>query len=559
MSSNLTTFTLNQSPRAAELLPVLTPEQLSRLEAHGATRRVTKGETLFRAGSPATQFFAVRSGAIDAVRPDGEIESTLAHYGPNMFTGEINLLSGRPGFAHIRVVESGEVIEVDRDHLVNLVQTDSELSDILMRAFILRRLELISAGFGDVVLMGSNHCSSTLRIKEFLSRNGHPFSFVDLDEDEGVQELLDHFNVEPEDVPVLICRGTIVLRNPTNEAIADCLGFNQSIDQTKLRDLVIVGAGPSGLAAAVYGASEGLDVLVLESGAPGGQASASSKIENYLGFPTGISGQDLAHRAITQAQKFGAELMIAKAAQSLACERKPFAVELGNGLRIGARAVIIATGAQYRRLEVENFSQFLGSGIHYGATFIEAEICRGQEVIVVGGGNSAGQAAVYLAQTARQVNLVVRSEGLAASMSRYLIRRIDDSPVIQLHTRTEISGLEGAIELERVRWRDLKTGEEETREVRHLFVMAGADPNTDWLEDCVQKDANGFIKTGNDLTRQNLADAAWPLSRPPYLLETSLPGVFAVGDVRGGSLKRVASAVGEGSIAVAFVHKVLSE
>lgn len=559
MSSNLTPLTLNQSPRAAELLPVLTPEQLARIEAHGTTRRVTKGETLFSAGSPSTRFFVVRSGAIDAVRPDGEIESVVAHYGPGMFNGEINLLSGRPGFVHIRVVESGEVVEIERDQLVNLVQTDSELSDILMRAFILRRLELISAGFGDVVLMGSNHCSSTLRIKEFLARNGHPFSFIDLDVDEGVQDLLDRFKVEHEDVPVLICRGTIVLRNPTNEAIADCLGFNQSIDYTKLRDLVIVGAGPSGLAAAVYGASEGLDVLVLESGAPGGQAGSSSKIENYLGFPTGISGQDLAHRAFTQAQKFGAELMIAKEAQSLSCERKPFAVELGNSVRIGARAVIIATGARYRRLEVENFARFLGSGIHYGATFIEAEICRDEEVIVVGGGNSAGQAAVYLAQTARRVNLLVRGEGLAASMSRYLIRRIEDSPVIHLHTKTEISGLEGEIELARVRWRDLKTGEEETRDVRHLFVMVGADPNTDWLEDCVQTDANGFIKTGNDLTGQDLADAEWPLSRPPYLLETSLPGVFAVGDVRGGSLKRVASAVGEGSIAVAFVHKVLSE
>ncbi|MEO6391692.1 MAG: FAD-dependent oxidoreductase, partial [Pyrinomonadaceae bacterium] len=531
MTSSVAPAALNQSPRAAELLPVLTPEQLARIGAQGSSRAVAKGEVLFHAGSPSNRFFLVKSGAIDAVRPDGENESIIAHYGPGMFNGEINLLSGRPGFVHIRVVESGEVIEIDRDHLVNLVQTDSELSDILMRAFILRRLELISAGFGDVVLMGSNHCSSTLRIKEFLSRNGHPFSFVDLDVDDGVQDLLDHFKVEPADVPVLICRGTIVLRNPSNEAIADCLGFNQSIDHTKLRDLVIVGAGPSGLAAAVYGASEGLDVLVVESAAPGGQASASSKIENYLGFPTGISGQDLAQRAFTQAQKFGAELMIAKSAQSLSCERKPFAVELGNGLRVGARAVIIATGAQYRRLEVENFSHFLGSGIHYGATFIEAEICRGEEIIVVGGGNSAGQAAVYLAQTARRVNLVVRSEGLAASMSRYLIRRIEDSPVIRLHTRTEISGLEGAIELERVRWRDLKTGEEETRNVRHLFVMAGADPNTGWLEDCVQKDANGFIKTGNDLTRQDLAAAEWPLSRPPYLLETSLPGVFAVGDV----------------------------
>ena len=344
----------------------------------------------------------------------------------------------------------------------------------------------------------------------------------------------------------------------TNRQIADCLGFNEGIDPSQIRDLVIIGAGPAGLAAAVYGASEGLDVLVLESSAPGGQAGASSKIENYLGFPTGISGQELAARAYTQAQKFGAQMMIANA-RRLTCDRKPYALEIDDGSRAPARAVIIATGAEYRRLALPNLSQFEGAGVYYGATFMEAQLCVGEEVVVVGGGNSAGQAAVFLAQTARHVHVLVRSDGLAESMSRYLIRRIEDSPAIDLRTRTEITALEGNGHLERVRWQNHETGDVETRDIRHVFVMTGASPSTGWLDGCLTLDAKGFIKTGPDLSPEDLAAAQWPLARAPYLLETSLPGVFAVGDVRGGNIKRVASAVGEGSIAVAFVHQVLHE
>jgi thioredoxin reductase (NADPH) len=371
--------------------------------------------------------------------------------------------------------------------------------------------------------------------------------------------MLDHFHVSVEDVPVLICRGEVVLRDPTNQQIADCLGFNEAIDQTHVRDLVIVGAGPAGLAAAVYGASEGLDVLVLESNAPGGQAGSSSKIENYLGFPTGVSGQELAARAYTQAQKFGAELLVAKGAKHLDCERRPYAVEIEKGPRVPARTIIIATGAEYRRLPLDNLSQYEGAGVYYVATFVESQLCRDEEVIVVGGGNSAGQAAVFLAQAARRVHLLVRSDGLAETMSRYLIRRIEHSPAIVFRPRTEIVALEGNGHLERARWRNNQTGESETQAIRHIFIMAGAVPNTRWLNGCVALDAKGFIKTGPDLTPEDLAAARWPLTRAPYLLETSLPGVFAVGDVRGGSLKRVASAVGEGSIAVAFVHKALHE
>jgi thioredoxin reductase (NADPH) len=358
---------------------------------------------------------------------------------------------------------------------------------------------------------------------------------------------------------VLICRGKAVLRNPPNQEIADCLGLNEGVDASELRDLLIVGGGPAGLAAAVYGASEGLNVLLLESDSPGGQAGASSKIENYLGFPTGISGQELAGRAYTQAQKFGAEMLIAKDAKGLACERRPYAIEIDNNERVPGRAVIIATGAQYRKLPLNNLGQFEGAGVFYGATHLEAQLCGGEEVIVVGGGNSAGQAAVFLAQTARRVYVVVRSSSLAESMSRYLIRRLEESPTIELLTQTEITALEGTDHLQRVHWRDNKTGTTEIREIAYLFSMTGAVPNSKWLNGCVALDTNGFIKTGSDLSEEDLIIARWPLARKPFLLETSLPGVFAVGDVRGGNIKRVASAVGEGSIAVSMVHQVLAE
>ena len=543
---------------AEQTFPTLTPAQSERIAAHGRVRPVVAGEVLVEAGQPVIPFFLVKAGRLEAVRPSGTGETRIAEQGPDQFTGEVTMLSGRRALVRIRVIEPGEVIELSRENLLTLVQTDSELGEIIMRAFILRRVELIAHGLGDVVVVGSNHCSGTLRIREFLTRNGHPHSFIDLDRDPGVQELLDQFHIGAEDVPVLICRGEVVLRNPTNRQIADCLGFNEGIDPSQIRDLVIIGAGPAGLAAAVYGASEGLDVLVLESSAPGGQAGASSKIENYLGFPTGISGQELAARAYTQAQKFGAQMMIANA-RRLTCDRKPYALEIDDGTRAPARAVIIATGAEYRRLAPPNLSQFEGAGVYYGATFMEAQLCVGEEVVVVGGGNSAGQAAVFLAQTARHVHVLVRSDGLAESMSRYLIRRIEDSPAIDLRTRTEITALEGNGHLERVRWQNHETGDVETRDIRHVFVMTGASPSTGWLDGCLTLDAKGFIKTGPDLSPEDLAAAQWPLARAPYLLETSLPGVFAVGDVRGGNIKRVASAVGEGSIAVAFVHQVLHE
>jgi len=541
------------------MFPTLTPAQVKRIAAHGKQRSIRSGEVLIEAGAGVVPFFVVTAGRVEVVRPSGSTETLVAVHGPGQFTGEVNMLSGRPALVRSRTIESGEVIELDREQLLALVQTDSELSELIMRAFILRRVELIARGFGNVVLLGSNHCAGTLRVKEFLTRNGHPYSYIDLDRDAGVQDLLDRFQVTAADVPVLICRGEVVLRNPTNQQIAGCLGFNEAIDETQIRDVVIVGAGPAGLAAAVYAASEGLDVLVLETNAPGGQAGSSSKIENYLGFPTGISGQALAGRAYTQARKFGAQVIIATGAKRLVCDNKPYAIEMDDNMRVLARTFIIATGAEYRVPTIENLSEFKGVGVYYGATFMEAQLCRGEEVVVMGGGNSAGQAAVFLAQTAKRVHMLVRGSGLAESMSRYLIRRIEQNPAIVLRTNTEIVALEGSNHLERVRWRNDQTGSIETHDIRHVFVMTGAVPSTDWLVGCVALDAKGFIKTGPDLSQDDLAAASWPLATPPHLLETSLPGVFAVGDVRGGNTKRVASAVGEGSIAISFVHQVLSE
>ncbi|HEV3215349.1 MAG TPA: FAD-dependent oxidoreductase [Vicinamibacterales bacterium] len=539
--------------------PILTPEQIKRIAAHGHPRQVQAGEVLVEAGDPVVPFFVVTRGQIEVVQSTttgGEVQ-IVAHL-PGQFTGEANMLSGRRALFRLRATEPGELIEVDREQLLTLVQTNSELSEIIMRAFILRRLSLITRGLGDAVLLGSSHCGATLRIREFLTRNGYPHTMIDLDHETSVQELLDRFHVTMAEIPVLICHGKDILRNPSNEVIADALGFNDAIDQTHLRDMVIVGAGPSGLAAAVYGASEGLDVLALESHAPGGQAGASSRIENYLGFPLGISGQDLAGRAYAQAQKFGAQLMIAKGAKRLACSQKPYAIEVEGGPKISARTIVIASGAEYRKLGIENITRFENAGVYYGATAMEAGLCRNEEVIVVGGANSAGQAAVFLSKTARRVHMLVRSGGLNDTMSRYLIRRIEDNPdTIERHFHTEIVAVEGDGHLERVRWRNKENGGEETRDIRHVFVMTGAEPCTGWLGGCVALDAKGFIKTGPDLLPEDLAH--WPLGRPPYLLETSLPGVFAVGDVRGGNIKRVASAVGEGSIAVAFVHRVLHE
>jgi thioredoxin reductase (NADPH) len=546
-------------PRPDRVFPTLSPAQIARIAPHGRRRAIAAGDVLVEVGQRPVPFFVVLSGEMQVLRPSAGAQALIVTHVAGQFTGEGTMLTGRRSLAQTRVSEPGEVIELDREQLFGLIQTDTELSDIFMRAFVLRRIELIAGGYGDVVLIGSTHCAGTLRVKEFLTRNGHPFHYIDLDRDTDAQDLLDRFHVSAADVPVLICRGDAVLRNPGNQQIAECLGFNDAIDRTHVRDLVIVGAGPAGLAAAVYGSSEGLDVLVLESNLPGGQAGSSSRIENYLGFPTGISGLDLTGRAYAQAQKFGAQVMIAKGAATLACAHPLYAVHLEDGGRIDARALIIASGAQYRKPGIANVSQFEGAGVYYAASRMESQLCAGEEVVIVGGGNSAGQAAVFLAETARHVHLLVRKDGLAQTMSRYMVRRIEEHPAITLRTRTELVALDGERHLERIQWRESPAGVVEKHDIRHVFMMTGAAPNTGWLDGCVALDGRGFIKTGPDLSPEDLTAAGWPLARSPYLLETNRPGVFAIGDVRRGNIKRVASAVGEGSIAVAFVHQVLHQ
>ena len=508
-----------------KMFPVLTSDQQARVRAHGRVRTVAAGETVIEPNEQAARFYVVIEGKLEILHIEDRGESPLAVCGAGMFTGELNLLSGRRGLVRIRAAETSKIIEIDRESLLSLVQTDSELSDIFLRAFILRRLELIARGVGDVLVIGSSHALETFRIKEFLTRNYQPFSYIDLEHDNEVQDLLDRFGLAISDLPVLICRRSIVLRNPSNQEIVKCLGLNATIDRAHVRDLIVVGAGPAGLAAAVYGASEGLDVLVVESNAPGGQAGASSKIENYLGFPTGISGQALAGRAFTQAQKFGAEMLIAKEARGLTCDRRPYGLKLEHGETVPARTIVIATGAQYRRLPLKDLSRFEGNGVYYSATHLESQLCSEQEVAVVGGSNSAGQAAVFLAQTAKRVYMLVRAGSLAETMSRYLIRQIEESQKIQLLTDTEVTSLQRNERLESVEWRNNKIGEVEKHDISALFSMVGAVPNSAWLDGCVACDG-GFIKTGSALSHEDLQRANWPLRRRSLLFETSLPGVF---------------------------------
>jgi thioredoxin reductase (NADPH) len=550
---------LTSAANAPLMFPTLSSAQIGRIASHGLIRPVTHGDVLIEGGQTDVPFFVVKAGEIEVIRPSGLGDLLLAVVQTNQFTGDISMILGRPALMRLRVSESGEVVQLTRDQMHALIQTDAEISEVLMTALIYRRIELVAQGIGDVLLIGSAHSAATLRIKAFLTRNGHPFKYLDLDRDADVRDLLERFRLNCGDLPVLICRGETILKHPANHEIAECLSFNGRIDHVHQRDVVIIGAGPAGLAAAVYAASEGLDALVLESSSPGGQAGSSSRIENYLGFPTGISGQELADRAYAQAQKFGADIMIAKSATELTCERKAYGMRLEDGAMIPARTVIIATGARYRGPSLANLGQFEGVGVYYNATFMEeAQLGEDDEVIVVGGANSAGQAALFLAQTGRRVHVLVRSSSLSESMSRYLLRRIEEAAAIEVRTRTEIVALEGHEHLERVTWRD-GTGAVSSHDIRHVFLMTGAEANTGWLNDRVTLDEKGFIKTGSDLTQEDLAAAQWPLERPPYLLETSLPGVFAVGDVRCGNIKRVASAVGAGSIAISFVHRVLAE
>ncbi|HVR02791.1 MAG TPA: FAD-dependent oxidoreductase [Polyangia bacterium] len=545
--------------RNERMFPRLTAAQIARVAAIGTRRKVAAGEVLSEVGDRNVSFYVVLEGEVEILREVVGGEERVVLHGPGEFTGEINMLSGRRALVRARVAKDGEVVVVDREHLPTLVQRDAELSEILMRAFILRRVSLVAQGAGTMVLVGSRHSASTMKLREFLTRNAQPYTYEDVETDPAVQGLLDRFQVGVDEVPVILCERGALLKNPSIDKLARELGLSLELDQKTVRDVVIVGAGPAGLAAAVYAASEGLDVLVLEGTAPGGQAGTSSRIENYLGFPTGISGEALAGRAFTQAEKFGAAVAIGRRAARLDCDSKPYKVILEDGEVVRTRALVIATGVKYRRPELPELARFEGTGIFYSATHLEAQLCKNEPIAVVGGGNSAGQAAVFLSQIASSVRVLVRSEGLAASMSRYLIQRIEDCATARVQTRTRIDALEGADWLEAIRCRHVDTDQVETLPIRHVFMMTGADPHTRWLEGCVRLDDKHFIKTGADLRAEDLAEGHWPLARAPYLLETSIPGVFAVGDARAGSTKRVAAAVGEGSICVQLVHRALLE
>ena len=530
--------------RSAQMFPHLTPLQITRLNAHGRKISTQKGQILSEPGDH-PPMYVVLSGSIEIIQPTLSGETLIVLHTPGSFTGDTGTLRAISTVVRMRVREAGEVLAIDDAQLREIVQTDSELSELFMRAFILRRVALITSQSSDVILLGSRHSAGTLRLQQFLTRNTYPFVNLDIDTDVSVRDLLERFHVTVEDLPVVVCRASIVLKNPSNEEVAANLGMNQQIDDDRIRDVIVVGAGPAGLAAGVYAASEGLDVLVLETGTPGGQAGSSSKIENYLGFPTGISGLALAARALVQAQKFGAEIRTAYPVMSLKCDKRPYAIEFADGHAARARSVIIATGAEYRQLSLDNASRFLGTGIYYAATSTEARRCGPGEAIVVGGGNSAGQAAVFLAGSSRMVHLLVRSARLADTMSQYLIRRIQEMPNITLHVRTEITALEGQDQLSRVTWKTVGK-EAETHDIGHVFLMMGALPCTAWLNSCIALNDKGFVRTGADLHGADLSPGDWPNARQPLFFESSIPGIFAVGDVRCGSVKRVAAAVGEG-------------
>ncbi len=544
-----------------ETYPILASAQIARVRPYAKLRRLKGGDVLYQPGDLAVPLFVLLSATVEIVQPDAQGERAVTVLRPGMFTGEAGMIGGQRAVVLARVTQPGEVLEVRPDDLRSLVARDAQLSEILLRAFMLRRLMLITRQLGNALIVGSRHSANTVRLREFLGRNGHPYTYVDLDTDGGSQALLDRFNVSVDEIPIVICNGKAVLRNPSSRELADSLGLNDNVDRSLLRDLIIVGGGPAGLATAVYAASEGLAPLLVESHAPGGQAGASSRIENYLGFPTGISGQELASNAATQAQKFGAKVAVAQAIVRLNCNRRPYELVMDDGSQLFARTVVIATGACYKKPAVPGLQRFEGRGVHYGATYIEAQFCVDEDVVVVGGGNSAGQAAVFLSQTARRVYMLVRSADLSQTMSRYLIQRINGNPSIELLCDTELTGLFGEDSLAEVAWENKEARKIFRVRAPHVFVMTGASPNTEWLRGCVALDDKGFILTGRDLPlfAPREVTPPWPLKRAPQLFESSLPGVFAVGDVRAGSVKRVASAVGEGAIAVSLVHRALAE
>jgi thioredoxin reductase (NADPH) len=532
--------------------PRLTEEQRARLREVGHIRAVTPGEVLFRDGDPGYDFFVVESGAVAIVEGYGHENRVIAVHGPHRFLGEINLIAGSPVYLSAVVRDAGEVLQVPAAALRKLLAEDEELSNLILRAFMSRRSILIDIGAG-VKVVGSRYSQDTRRVRTFLARNRMPYHWMDLEADEEAEALLRGIGVTACETPVVI-GGEQVLRNPSNADIASMLGFGSRGAAPPMCDLIIVGAGPAGLAAAVYGASEGLDTQVIDKVAFGGQASTSARIENYLGFPTGISGSELAERAIIQASRFGARMVVPAKAVALHAENAHYAIELSDGSYVNGRTIIVATGAQYRKLDLPDLDRFEGLGVYYAATQAEAALCANDPILIVGGGNSAGQAAMFLSQQAASCRLAIRGGDLSKSMSRYLIDELERRPQVALETYTEVVELKGDTALEAVVVADPRTGARSELECRALFVFIGADPHTEWLRGHVAMDEHCFLLTGRDVQGEDLT----AYSTEPFFLETSRPGIFAVGDVHSGSIKRVASAVGEGSMAVRLVHQRLA-
>ena len=534
--------------RKEQMFPRLSPAMVQRIAAYGEEEHVPAGTLLFQRGQRGADFFLVLDGLIEIFELDRHGQpNVFTMHAARQFTGEMNLFNQRSILASARAAVDSRVVRVRSEDFRRMVAAEADISEIIMRAFILRRVGLIRMGYGGVVLVGPGHSADTLRLERFLIRNGYPHRLMDTEVDPEAGGFIECFQLRREQLPVVICPEHCFLQNPSTAKLADELGIAETIDPQHVYDVAVVGAGPAGLAAAVYAASEGLSTIVVEGLAPGGQAGTSSKIENYLGFPTGISGQALAGRAQAQAQKFGARLAISRHASGIDCSAQPYRVRLDDGQAITTRVVIVATGARYRKLDVPGYARFEGAGIHYAATAMEGQLCKHEELVVVGGGNSAGQAAVFLSGIAEHVHLLVRSDGLAATMSDYLVQRIARSSAITLHTRSEVVDLEGEERLQHVTWRHRDTGELTTRPAGNMFVMIGAEPCTDWLRDCLALDAHGFVLTGRC--------AQGHLLESPYA--TTKPGIFAVGDVRSGSVKRVASSVGEGSVVIQAVHHYL--
>jgi thioredoxin reductase (NADPH) len=543
--------------RHHQTFPVLSAAEIARIQRFGQPVRFRRGERLYVAGECSPGLFLILKGAVGAIARDGMgPHHQITRHAAGQFTGEIGQLSGGPALVDGVAEEDVEALLLPPEQLRALIIAEADLGERMVRALILRRVALLEGGATGLVLIGHPRAPGVLRLQGFLERNAYPNHVLDIAQDRDAAALHQQYGAAPDEA-LAVCADGTVLRNPTEAEVAHCIGMTDSVAHDELFDVIVVGAGPAGLATAVYAASEGLQVLVLDRRAFGGQAGASARIENYLGFPTGISGHALAGRAYVQAQKFGARILIPAQVASLDCraqqEGHELRIALTDGRSLRARTVVIATGARYRRPAVDRLGEFEGRGVWYWASALEAKMCGGAEVALVGGGNSAGQAAVFLSQHASRVNMLVRGPSLAASMSRYLIDRIAATANVRLLVNTELTALRGdtAEGLTGVRWRDRREGSERDAELRNLFLFVGAEPETEWLEGCgVATDAHGFVLTGDAVRHEE--------GPPPRPLECSVPGVFAVGDVRSGSVKRVGGAIGEGAAAVAMIHQHLA-